>query len=66
MMKPNLDKVDYDPWATSHNPGRSHRTDPTGRWSPIVEPEKDYPVWYLVAAGFCFVVLLALGLTGGW
>jgi len=59
-------KINYEPWANSHNPGRFHRTDPTGRWSPIVEPEKDWPIWHLVIAGICFMMLFVLSLTGGW
>lgn len=38
--------IQYEPWAESHAPQSFHRTDPTGRWSPIHEiPEPKYMAW---------------------
>lgn len=51
--------IQYEPWADSHAPKNFHRTDPTGRWSPIVEDGRSYgnyapipePKWLAVAGG---------------
>lgn len=29
--------IEHDPWNESHAPQKFHRTDPTGRWSPVHE-----------------------------
>lgn len=43
--------IDYDPWGKSHAPQRFHRTDPSGRWSPICEYGKEYDdvPWLFIA-----------------
>lgn len=44
-------KIENDPWHDSHAPAYFHRTDPTGRYSPLYrEPETDW-----VAIGICLV-----------
>lgn len=56
--------IQYEPWADSHEPKCFHRTDPTGRWSPIHEiPEPKYMAWLGGAAmGSVFALLIFLGI----
>lgn len=55
--------VRYEPWADSHAPKCFHRTDPTGRWSPIHEiPEPQCMAWVGgIAMGLVFALLLFWG-----
>jgi len=47
-------RVDIEPWHPSHDPQKFQRTDPTGRWYKLVEPDT-IPRWLVM-----FWVLVAL------
>lgn len=58
--------IKYEPWADSHAPKTFHRTDPTGRWSPIHEPPAAHEQWWVtVLGGAAMGALVALGLWWG-
>lgn len=46
--------IQYDPWQESHAPKTFHRTDPTGRWSPIEEGHYEYEPKWLPVIGVIF------------
>lgn len=56
-------KIEYRPWDDSHAPQKFHRTDPTGRWSPIRNRIEDRcpPNWmslFIVAGWLAIAVVL--------
>lgn len=56
--------MDYEPWAEHHKPQRFERTDRSGRWSPIEEPEND--AWWAPLLGMvAFAAILAATLVWG-
>ena len=52
----------YDPWHDSHAPRNFERTDRSGRYSPIVDPEKDWSYLYLYGAIALLVAVLMIGM----
>jgi hypothetical protein len=62
--------IQYEPWAESHAPQSFHRTDPTGRWSPIHEWSNTYtpipePKWMAWIGGVVMGCMFALMIFWG-
>lgn len=51
----------YEPWASSHEPHRFRRTDPTGRWSPLYAPDVPAtPFWLAIGGGVALGIAVAV------
>lgn len=54
-------KINYEPWASSHEPQHFHRTDPTGRWSPLhAQDVPATPFWPAIFGGIVLGIAAAV------